>query len=81
MMRQAAATRKEPKEMFVTALGIRANKIDIIHNNGSIKVKPKQWLDKKTWREINDILRVQDFIWFGDGKESCWIKNPDHGMI
>ena len=80
-MRQAAATRKEPKEMFVTALGIRANKIDIIHNNGSIKVKPKQWLDKKTWREINDILRVQDFIWFGDGKESCLIKNPDHGMI
>ena len=56
--------------MFATELGIRVNKIEIIHDNGSVKIKPKQWLDKKTWREINDILRIQDSKWFADGKEN-----------
>lgn len=72
LMRQAAMKKKP--EMYVTALGIRANKIDVIHDNGSVKIKSKEWIDKKTWREINDILKAQDFKWFGDGKESCWIK-------
>ena len=72
LMRQAAM--KQKPEMYVRALGIRANKIDIIHENGSVKIRPKEWLDKKNWREINDILRIQDFKWFGDGMESCWIK-------
>lgn len=60
------------------ALGIRANKIEIIHDNCSVKIKPKEWIDKKTWREINDILRVQDFKWFGDGKESCWFRMAEN---
>jgi transposase-like protein len=72
LMRQAAL--KKPKEMFVRALGIRANKIEIIHENGNVKIKPKEGIDKKNWREINDILRIHDFKWFGDGKESCWIR-------
>ena len=63
------AINKKP-EMFATELGIRVNKIEIIHDNGSVKIKPKQWLDKKTWREINDILRIQDSKWFADGKEN-----------
>src|SRR6266487_16075 len=72
LMRQAALKKKS--EMYVMALGIRANQIEIIHENGSVKIKPKEWIDKKNWREINDILRIQDFKWFGDGKESCWVK-------
>jgi hypothetical protein len=40
-MRQAPL--KKTPEMFVTALGIRANKIEIIHDNGSVKIKPKEW--------------------------------------
>jgi hypothetical protein len=47
-------------------------KIKVIDDNGSIKVE--EWLDKKTWREIIDILSIQDFNWYGNGKESCWIK-------
>jgi len=39
-----------------------------------IKMKPKEWLDKKDWREIHDILRVQGFNWLANGKDSCWIK-------
>jgi hypothetical protein len=48
------------------------NKIDVIHEKGSMKIKPKEWIDKKAWREISAILRIQDFMWFGGGKESCW---------
>jgi len=72
LMRHAAL--KQKLEMFVRTLGIRANKIEVIRDNGSVKIKPKERLDKKNWREINDVLRVHDFKWFGDGKESCWIK-------
>ncbi len=79
LMRQAAS--KKIPETFVTALGIRANKIYVIDDNGSIKIKPKEWIDRKTWREINDILKIQDFKWFGDGKESCWIKILGREMI
>jgi len=76
LMRQAAMKKKP--EMYVKALGIRANKIDVIHENGSVKIKPKAWLDKKNWREINYILRLRDFKWFGDGKESCWVKKESY---
>jgi hypothetical protein len=40
-MRQSALKKKP--EMFVTALGIRANKIEIFHDNGRVKIKPKEW--------------------------------------
>jgi hypothetical protein len=30
--------------------------------------------EKKEWREIHDILRVQGFNWLANGKDSCWIK-------
>lgn len=75
LMRQAAIKRRgDKREMFVRALGIRANKVEVLRDNGSVRVKPREWMDKKNWREIHDILRVQDFKWFGNGKESCWIK-------
>jgi hypothetical protein len=43
-------------ESFVFDLGIRANKVQILCKDDSIEVKPKQWLDKKNWIEINHIL-------------------------
>ena len=38
------------------------------------KVIPKGWIDKKIWREINDILRLSEFSWLSNGKDSCWMK-------
>ena len=32
------------------------------------------WLDKQVWKEINDILRVHQFAWLSNGKDSCWIR-------
>jgi hypothetical protein len=40
----------------------------------SIEVKPKGWLGKKKWREINEILLRNGFEWLSSGKDSCWIK-------
>lgn len=46
-----AATSDEKPEMFVTTLGVLTNKIEIIRDNGNSKFKPKEWIDRKAWRE------------------------------
>ena len=76
LMRQAAIHQKEEQtEPLVKGLGIRANKVQILNEKDSIKIKPKTWLDKKEWREINDIVRTQGYNWLSHGKESCWMKH------
>jgi hypothetical protein len=74
LMRQAAVYAKDVKEPTVKGLGIRINKVLIANENDCIKVKPKGWMEKKEWREIHDILRVQGYNWLANGKDSCWIK-------
>lgn len=74
LMRQAAVYVKDVQEPTVKGLGIGLQKLLIINEKDSFKIKPKLWLDKKDWREINDILRVQGFNWLANGKDSCWIK-------
>jgi hypothetical protein len=75
LMRQAAVYGKEvQQEPIVKGLGIRANKVQVLNESDCVKIKPKGWLDKKDWREIHDILRVQGFNWLANGKDSCWIK-------
>ncbi|MCH7648343.1 MAG: hypothetical protein IIA83_07035 [Thaumarchaeota archaeon] len=37
-------------------------------------VIPKGWIDEAVWREINDILRLSEFSWLSNGKDSCWMK-------
>ena len=37
-------------------------------NNGKhIRAMQKNWLDKKIWREINDILSLYEFSWDANG--------------
>jgi G3E family GTPase len=79
LMRQAAVYRREvQQEPIVKGLGVRANKVEISNERDCIKVRPKAWLDKKDWREINDILRVQGFNWLANGKDSCWMRIANH---
>jgi hypothetical protein len=61
-------------EPFIFELGSRANKVEILCNDNSIEIKPKGWLDKKNWREINEVLLRNGFEWLSSGKDSCWIK-------
>ncbi|HZE77849.1 MAG TPA: hypothetical protein VE089_04800, partial [Nitrososphaeraceae archaeon] len=73
LMRQAVVKQKE-LEPFVLELGVKANKLEVIHRNDRIEIKPTEWLNAKTWREINEILKTHEFTWRSQGRDSCWIK-------
>ncbi len=62
------------KVNFVNNLGKRIKKVSIVNEGDSIKITPKHWIDKHIWREINDILRLHEFSWLSNGKDSCWLK-------
>ncbi len=62
------------KVNFVNNLGKRIKKVTIANEGDSIKVTPTGWIDKKVWREINDLLRLHQFSWLSNGKDSCWMK-------
>ena len=51
------------KPNFVNNLGKRIKKVSILNEGDSIKISPKDWIDKKIWREINNILKLHDFSW------------------
>ena len=72
----------KPKN-FAIQLGKRIDKVNVVIKNDHIKVYPKGWLEKQTWREINDILRFNGFSWFSDDRHSCWIAQfyDDHSLI
>lgn len=59
---------------FAVQLGKRIEKINISNEKDCIKIYCKAWIEKKEWREINDILRINGFSWLSNGKESCWIR-------
>jgi transposase-like protein len=62
-------TLKTPRIQNVRSISIGHQGLNSkVERLNGVKIKPKEWIDKKTWHEINDILRVQDFKWFGDGK-------------
>jgi hypothetical protein len=46
----------ESKGNFATQLGKRIEKVSIVNEKDSIKITCKGWMEKQTWREINDIL-------------------------
>ncbi|MGI0012687.1 MAG: IS6 family transposase [Nitrososphaera sp.] len=59
---------------FAVHLGKRIQLVDIANEKDCVKVKPKGWMDKQVWKEINDILRLHEFAWLSNGRDSCWIK-------
>ncbi|MGI0102299.1 MAG: DDE-type integrase/transposase/recombinase [Nitrosotalea sp.] len=64
----------ESKGNFAVQLGKRIDKVKIVNEKDCIKVIPKGWMEKPTWREINDILKLSEFSWLSNGKDSCWMK-------
>jgi len=70
----AVASTLKPEEKFKAALGKRLEKVTVIDEKDCIKVKPKIWLGKEQWKEINNILRTYDFAWLSNGRDSVWIK-------
>jgi putative transposase len=64
-----------------TQLGKRIEYIEIKKEADCISVKPKGWLPKPVWREINDILFINGFSWLENGKESQWVKLKDQKRV
>lgn len=64
----------EARCSFAVQLGKRIEKVNISNEKDCIKVYCKGWIEKQTWTEINDILRINNFAWLSNGKDSCWIK-------
>ncbi len=76
LIKQSAEAKEKAKKEnnFENNLGKRIEYVDIIRESDCISIKPKSWLPKHTWREINDILSLGDFSWLENGKDSCWIQ-------
>jgi len=64
----------ESKSNFAVQLGKRIEKVKVVNEKDCVKVICKGWMERQTWREINDILKLYKFSWLSNGKDSCWIK-------
>jgi hypothetical protein len=71
---EAKQERKREEYALEPQLGKRTYYIKIKREADCISIKPKAWLPKPIWREINDILSINGFSWLENGKESQWIK-------
>ena len=76
--KSAQATTKEQTKIekeyaLEPQLGKRIDYIEIKREADCISIKPREWLPKPVWREINDILFLNGFSWLENGKESQWI--------
>ncbi len=64
----------EPEYRFAVQLGGRAEFVDIKNEKKAIRIVPKHWIEKRIWREINDILRLNRFAWFSSSTGGYWIR-------
>ena len=74
LIAKSAAQKEIAGGKFAVHLGNRIQHVEILNEKDCVRVKPKCWMDKQIWKEINDILRVHQFAWLAKGKDSCWIK-------
>jgi transposase-like protein len=70
LMRLAAVNKNDIAQL----LGFRINKVKVTKLDDYIEIKPNGWLDKREWREINEILTKNGFEWKSCSIDSCWIK-------
>jgi len=63
------------KYNFETQLRKRIQYVNIYYEEDCTRVAPKGIIKKQKWREINDILRLNGFVWLSNGRESCWIRS------
>ena len=63
-----------PEYKFARQLRVRIEFVDIKNEYDKIRVVPKQWIEKRIWREINDILRLNQFAWMGSNTGGFWMK-------
>lgn len=69
-MRLAAINKNDIAQL----LGFRINKVVVNKQDNYIEIKTNAWLDKREWREINEILIKNGFEWKSCNIDSCWIR-------
>ncbi len=76
LIKQAMAKKNSARKEYdiVPQLAKRVKLVDIINEKDCVRVVQKQWIEKHIWREINDILHLNHFVWLENGTDSCWIK-------
>ena len=62
------------KNEIAQLLGFRINKVKVNKHDDYVEIKPNGRLDKREWREINEILVKDGFEWKSSNIDSCWIK-------
>jgi len=62
------------KPNFVNNLDKQIEMVTIVNEDDSNKVTLTGWIQRNTWREINDILKLHEFCGLSNGKDSCWMK-------
>jgi transposase-like protein len=70
LMRLAATNKNDIAQL----LGFRINKVKVTKHDDCTEIKPNGWLDRREWREINEILTKNEFEWKSCSIDSCWIK-------
>jgi len=70
LMRLAAINKNDIAQL----LGFRINKVVVNKQDNYIEIKTNAWLDKREWREINEILIKNGFEWKSCNIDSCWIR-------
>ncbi len=53
--------RVKTKPAFIASLSQRIKYLNVNNDGNTIQITPREWLQKKTWREINDILSLFEF--------------------
>jgi len=71
----------EPEHRFAIQLRHRIDYVKIVNENDCIRIVPKAWIEKRMWREINDILRLHRFCWLKNGKDGCWIRLKQRSLM
>lgn len=73
LMRLAAVNKNDIAQL----LGFRINKVKVNKHDDYVEIKPNGRLDKREWREINEILVKNEFEWKSCNIDSCWIKKQN----
>ena len=59
----------------IKQLGNHHQKLLIMRDEDGISLRPKIWMGKAVWSDINEILSAKGFRWLSNGRESCWRKD------
>jgi hypothetical protein len=71
---KSAAQKEIAEGKFSVHLGKRVQHVNIVNEKDCTRSCSRVGSISRYGKEINDILRVHQFAWLSNGKDSCWIR-------